>query len=763
MSLTPGTRLGAYEIVAPLGAGGMGEVYRAKDLRLGREVAIKTLPAQVASSPDRMVRFQREARTVAALNHPNIVVLYSVEEEGGVPFLTMELIEGQSLASLIPPGGLPLSRILEIAIPLADALAAAHDRGVVHRDLKPGNVMVTPEGRPKVLDFGLAKLGGSASTLDPSGDVTLREPLSTPGDVVGTVPYMAPEQLRGETVDARSDLFALGIILYELATGVRPFTGGIHVEVGHAILHDPPKPLTGVRPDLPPELERIAARCLEKNPQERIQSALDIANDLRFMRRALDRGEAWASGPPADQVASIAVLPFVNRSGDPEDEYFSDGLADELLNMLAKIRGLRVAARSSAFTFKGKPATVSEMGKALHVSTVLEGSVRKSGNRVRVSVQLVKVSDGYHIWSETYDRTLEDIFAVQDDIAQSVVNELRATLLGERSDEDGKSHVRLEVERAARGRGRSTEAHRLALQGRHMIERLTKDDVMRGIRYLGDALRLDSNHALAWVQLARAHLHAAGHGWEPMDEGIAAARQAVERALAIEPNLPEAHVMLGRLRLYFDWDWKGAKESYRRALELNPDNAVGRHGAGILAQNEGRVEEALDLYRRAVDQDPLSAGAYHRLGISYLAANRIPEAEAALRKEIELAPQRIQGHSQLAFVLLEQGRLDEALAEAELETDTAYRHLTLAAVHQARGERVESDRELAGLIGEGEYCAFQIAEAHAARREADAAFVWLERAHALRDPGLAELNCSHLLHALHGDPRWAVFLKKMGL
>jgi eukaryotic-like serine/threonine-protein kinase len=754
MGLAPGTQLGTYEILFPVGAGGMGEVYRARDLRLGREVAVKVLPSEVASSPERLARLEREARTVAGLNHPNIVVLHSIEEEDGIRFLTMELVEGQNLTDLISPGGLSLQRILELSIPLSDALAAAHERGVVHRDLKPGNIMVTRDGRVKVLDFGLAKLVGTGS------DAKTVIALSTAGERVGTVPYMAPEQIRGEDVDARVDLFAFGIILYELATGRRPFGGETAGDIIPAILRDSPEPLTRLRSDIPRELERIVSRCLEKNPRERAQSALDIANELRRLQRDLGGAHPGVFEPAS--VASIAVLPFVNRSRDEEDEYFSDGLADELLNILAKIRGLRVAARSSAFTFKGKQVTVSEVGRVLNVATVLEGSVRKAGNRVRVSVQLVKVSDGYHLWSETYDRTLDDIFAVQDDIGQSVVKELRSTLLGEDVDAREKNNVIVEVAKAARGRGQSTEAHRLALQGRYLIERLTKDDNVVGIRHLRKALELDPNNALAWVDLARAHLNAAGHSWEPIQEGVAIAREAAERALAIEPDLPEGYVVLGRLRLYFDWDWKGAKEAYGRAMELAPGNAVGVHGAGILAQNEGRNEEALELYRLAVDQDPLSSGGYLRLGLTYLAAGKGSEAEASLRKAIELSPHRIQAHSKLALALLAQGRPAEALSEAEAESDPGHRFLALAATYHAQGRKDDSDAAIERLIEEGPLWGFQIAEAYAARNEIDAAFDWLDRAYDQRDPGLSEINCSHLLVPLRGDPRWAAFRKKMG-
>src|SRR5262245_4820194 len=763
MPLTPASRLGRYEIIAPLGTGGMGEVYRARDPRLKRDIAIKVLPAEMASSPDHLARFEREAMTVARLNHPNIVVLYSIEEDRGTRFVTIELVEGQDLAALVTSGGLPLPQLLDLAIALADALVAAHEKGVVHRDLKPSNVMMTREGRVKVLDFGLAKRAHREEDTRNTRAATVSVPISEVGEVVGTAPYMAPEQLLGQPVDARTDLFSFGILVYELASGSRPFAGQTFAELSSAILRDSPPSLQSLRGDLPGGLAHIVERCLEKNPHERLQTALEVLNELRSIWRTLDRGTAPPPQPPSNLVATIAVLPFVNRSASPDDEYFSDGLADELLNVLAKIKGLRVSARSSSFHFKGKDVPLADVGRALNVATVLEGSVRKAGHRVRISVQLVKVSNGYQLWSEVYDRTLDDIFAVQDGIAQSVVKELRGTLLGEEPGPDTNEQVKAEVARAGRGRGQSTEAHRLAMHGRHMLERLTQDDVLRGMAYLREALQMDPDNAIAWVDLARAHLTVAGYGWGAIDEGVAAARQAAERALAIEPDLSDGHALIGRIRLYFDWDWKGAKASYGRALELAPGQAVGRHGAGILAQNEGRIEEALDLYRRAVDQDPLSAAAQHRLGIACLTAGLLTEAEATLRKSIELAPQRIVVHSSLAQVLLAQGRLDEARAEVERESQDTFRLLALAVTSRAQGRLEESQEALRTLVFKSSaHGAFQIAEAYAVHEDRDAAFEWLGRAHAQRDPGLAEIKGSYLLAPLHGDPRWNVFMKKMG-
>lgn len=762
MRLLPKTRLGTYEILASLGAGGMGEVYRARDLRLDREVALKVLSADVAASAERLARFEREARTAAGLNHPNIVTLFSVEEEDGIRFLTMELVDGQPLSGLVVPGGLPLSRVLDLAIPLAEALAAAHERGVVHRDLKPANVMVNRDGRVKVLDFGLAK---NLWTEDPASGAslaaTVASPLSEQGQVFGTVPYMAPEQLRGEPVDARADLFALGIILYELATGRRPFAGASNADIGSAILRDEPLPLTSVRADLPGELAWIVSRCLEKNPADRPGSVLFVLHELRALFRVQEN--AASAKPVAPEAPSVAVLPFVNRSRSEEDEYFSDGLADELLNLLAKIRGLRVAARTSSFHFKGKDCTLAEMGQALHVATVLEGSVRKAGQRVRISVQLVKVADGYHLWSETYDRTLDDIFAVQDDIAQAVVKELRTTLLGEEPVMKASGQVRGEVARAARGRGTNPEAHRLYLQARYLLGQMSHEGLTNGIEYLQQALELEPEFAVAWAELGRSFATAADRAWIPLESGYREARQAAERALALEPDLAEAHELIGWIRMSYDWDWHGAETSYRRALELAPGSAGTLRGAGVLACSLGRLEEGIALYRQASEQDPLSVPVLFNLGWALRAADRLAESERTHRKVLELSPHANLAACYVALSLLPQGRAEEALAMAEREPAGLWRLYALALVYPALGRRNEADAVLRELTEQhAAAAATQIAEVHAARGEIDAAFTWLDRAYAQRDGGLADLRMLPFFRPLHGDPRWGAFLEKMG-
>ncbi len=742
----------------------MGEVYRARDSRLGRDVAIKVLPADLASSPDRLARFEREARTVAGLNHPNIVVLHTVEDADGVRFLTMELVEGQTLSNLVAPGGVPLPELLDLAIPLTDALVSAHEKGVVHRDLKPGNVMVTREGRVKVLDFGLAKMVERDAPVAEGVNftVTVDGPISGEGHVVGTVPYMAPEQLRGEAADARSDLFSLGIILYELATGRRPFTGDSSAEVTSSILRDAPESLSRARADLPADLERIVNRCLEKNPRERAQSALDVNNELRRLRKVLEHGGLEA--PTSDKVASIAVLPFANRSASADDEYFSDGLADELLNVLSKIKGLRVIARASAFQFKGTKDDVSTIGQKLNVATLLDGSVRKAGNRIRVSVQLVQVSDSSHLWSETYDRTLEDIFAVQDDIAQSVVKELRTKLLGEAADSDASGEAKAEVAQAAKGRGTDPEAHRLYLLARHIGSRMTPQDVERAIGHLQDALALEPNFSLAWLALSQEYGRQADRGWVPTAGAYARAREALERALALDPNLPDAHARLAMMQMGYDWDWRGAKASCARALELAPESPHVLGACGVLAMRLGRFEEAIGHFQRAAALSPLAAAPRRNLAAAQSWLGRFADADASWREALDLAPQASGSRAYRALNLLQWGRGEEALEEAAREPDVTYRLYALAIIHGALEQLPESRAALQELSSVyGDVAAFQVAEALGSRGEMNAAFEWLERAYAQRDGGLSELLPSPWLRPLHDDPRWAPFVRKIGL
>jgi serine/threonine protein kinase/tetratricopeptide (TPR) repeat protein len=771
MPLSPKTRLGIYEILGPLGAGGMGEVYRARDLRLGREVAVKVLPESVASSPERLARFEREARTVAGLNHPNIVTLHTVEDHGGVRFLTMELVEGQTLSNFVTPGGLPLPRILELSIPLSEALVAAHERGVTHRDLKPGNVMVTREGRVKVLDFGLAEMADEKpSPQEQTMTVTADTPVSSAGEIEGTVPYMAPEQLRGEAVDARSDLFALGIIVYELATGHRPFSGDSYPELISSVLRDTPEPLTRARAELPGELDRIVSRCLEKNPRERTQSARDVHNELCRLRKDLERGDLERSAP--DAVATIAVLPFVNRSASAEDEYFSDGLADELLNELSKIKDLRVPSRSSSFHFKGKDVPLREIGRALKVANVLDGSVRKSGNRIRVSVQLVKVSDGYHLWSETYDRTLEDVFAVQDDIAQSVVKELRGTLFGGSEDASPPSQTRVGLASVSKERTYDPESYDFYLRGRYLFG--TSDDgPVRAQELFRKAIERSPRFALAYFGLGESYVMQSWLTSRDREATVAQAKAALAKAFELDDRLSEARVLAGQIKLYFDWDWDGASNDHRLAIELNPGSDLARREYGCFLSLMGRFEEGLDAARRAQVLDPLSVNATHEVGYQLLALGRLEEAVIEFRKAIDLNPTWTWGNIKLGMSYSRMGEHDKALACVRRADDlmggspgTPLAQSWLAAIELGAGKPERARGSLARLVetARTEYVdPFALAYFHYALGDHDAMFESLERGYQVRVPGMVFLLQARpfLWRDVGTDARYEELIRRM--
>jgi TolB-like protein len=495
------------------------------------------------------------------------------------------------------------------------------------------------------------------------------------------------------------------------------------------------------------------------------QNVKNIERPIRVFRLGFATGtKATLAGAARSQEApSIAVLPFVNLSRDEENEYFADGLAEELLNVLAKIRGLRVAARTSAFQFKGKNDNITVIGRKLNVATVLEGSVRKAGNRLRISVQLVKVADGYHLWSESYDRTLEDIFVVQDDIARSVVKELHTTLLGDEADAVAEKAATAAVAAAAKGRATDAEAYRLYLQAQYFVARGTREDVAKSIGYLKEALARDPEFAVAWVELGMRYTHEADRGWVPVGEGYGRGREAVMRALALESELAEGHVALGWIQSHYDWDWRGAEASCRRALALAPGSVQVLRRAAVVIGRLGHLDEAIELSQRAIAQDPLSAVVYENLAGYLHRRGRLTEAEAAYRKALELAPQRVLAHSRLALNLLAQGRGEEALAEVQQEPEEWERLWTRAVIDHAAGRHAESEAALLELIAKHERkAAFHVALVYAARAEAGLAFAWLERAYAQRDTWLGRIKTDPLLRSLHTDPRWGAFLYKMG-
>jgi TolB-like protein/tetratricopeptide (TPR) repeat protein len=756
MVMTHGTRLGAYEIVAPLGAGGMGEVYRARDTRLGREVALKVLPEAFARDADRLARFEREARTVAGLNHPNIVVLYSVEEDRGVRFLTMELVEGQSLAQLVSPGGLPVPRVLELGIALAEALAAAHERGVVHRDLKPANVMVTREGRVKVLDFGLAKLESSEPGLGATQAATMAAPLSTPGQVVGTVPYMAPEQIRGDAVDARTDLFALGVMLYELASGRRPFTGASSADVSSAILRDTPEPLASVRADLPADLDRIVGRCLEKAPRVRFQTAVDLGSELRRLKQA---GESGAPARPGERAAirSLAVLPLENVSHDPAQEYFADGMTEALISELARLKALRVISRTSAMKYKGVARALPEIARELSVDAILEGSALLVGKRVRVTVQLVSAKTDDMLWADRYDGEIEDVLDLQSRIAETVAKEIAVQVTPR------------EVTHFAKRRPVNPEAHVEYLKGRHTATASSPQAIELSLRHFQRALELDPSYAPAWAGVAHCHIVRANRGMAPAAEAGEQARSAAARAIELDDSLAEAHAALGEVAMK-DMDVKGAIRNLQHAVELNPGLTGAYTVLGRLYYCCERHREAQEAMLKAVSLDPLSMIIHTCVGDAYYYAREYERSLPYYRKAVELDPRFDGAHTDLARSLEATGQFEEARREYEegrrLGGGVAGPSFGLAHLEASSGNVAAAKGILEELIGARSLrviSSWGIAALHACLRDVDEAFHWLDVAVEEGAGGLILLRVHPRLDPIRQDPRYPVLLRRVGL
>jgi serine/threonine protein kinase/tetratricopeptide (TPR) repeat protein len=751
MPFTPGSRLGSYEIVGSLGSGGMGEVYRATDTRLGRDVAIKVLPPALANDADGLARFEREARTVARLNHPNIVVLYSVEKDEDRPFITMELVEGQDLSHEVRPGGLALARVLEIAIPLADAVAAAHELGVVHRDLKPANVMVTREGRVKVLDFGLAKPAPISFELDTAGNDTTISPLSQAGQVLGTVPYMAPEQIRGETVDARTDLFAFGILVFELLTGRRPFIGATQADIISSILRDAPPSLRDLRPDAPSDIARVITRCLEKQPDHRAQTAKDIRTELHAVRHALESGATAAH----QEVPSVAVLPFLNRGRNEEDEHFADGITEDVIAQLCKVRTLKVIARTSVMSLKDSEESLRDIAARLEVAHVLEGSVRRSGDRVRISAQLIEAVSGRHVWAETYDRQLTDIFAIQTDVALHIAAALKAEL-------SPTTRARMHREPT-----HDLQAYEQYLRGRHCFVRYTPEEMRRSIEHFEAAVKRDPGFALAYVAMASAYTELAGVGALSHNVARAGALSAARSAMVADPELGEAHCALAFARLDFDFDWAGAEAGFKRALELSPNGADIHDLYGRLCSGLGRFDEALVWHKRAHELDPLT----HRvdLATTLLRAGRYGEAERAAAQAITIDPHDARLFATLGWARFKQGRVDEGLAELQravamspgedmwlAQLGEAY---ALAGMADQAHEVLHSLEDPSRPMPASPY---HLAYVHTGLGDADRALDYLERAVPEGGGAVFSVKGSFLFAPLREHARFKTLLEKIG-
>jgi serine/threonine protein kinase/tetratricopeptide (TPR) repeat protein len=811
MPLSAGDHLGPYKILASIGVGGMGEVYRAQDAKLGRDVALKVLPAEMAHDHERLARFHREAKALAQLDHPNIVTIHSVEECNGVHFLTMQLVEGRSLDRVIPASGLPLEQIVEIARALGDALAVAHDKGIVHRDLKPGNVMVTNEGHVKVLDFGLAKDVRAAN----GGDLTLTSDSQTQmGVVMGTPAYMSPEQAAGRLLDHRTDIFSLGVVLHEMATGRRPFEGTSSAELVSAILRDTPPSVTDARPDLPSDLARIIRRCLEKDPSHRVQTARDVSNEFRDLARqtsqksaaattstsssravpAADSGTPHADEAPmpgisgvkrhaialtiaaillvigfagvgiylkgskAGQVDSIAVLPLENRSNDPEAEYISDGITESINNSLTRLPSLRVIPHSVASHYRGKSMDMRKVGDELRVQAVLTGSIAQRGDDLTVNVELDDVRNGKQLWGERYNRKLADLLAVQNEIAREVSQLLRSRLSAE------------DQQKLTKGSTDNPEAYQLYLKGKYYTNKLSKAGFSKGIEYFNQAIALDHQYGLAYSGLAYNYINQ-DDWFMPPNEAGPKTREAAQKALAIDESDGGAHLSMAIVTHWYDWNWAAAESEFKRAIELNPNNWEAHTYYSWFLAPMGRNDQSIAEAKRAQQADPLSGFANFNVGGALVFARQWDPAIEQLHRAIEVDPTFWFSHCFLGRAYEQKGKLPEAIAEfqraLELEEDNAEIWSGLGHAYALSGKRAEAQKVLEHLKAVSVHnwvAPYNIAVIYAGLGEKEQAFAFLDQAYKDRSYYLPTyLATDARIDSLRSDPRFVELRKRIGL